>query len=71
MNQVPTDEIELSDARVRVRNVAVSSSAPPVVRLVVSSRDVLEPRHIDELKHIIVHRVGQPVELDVQFSLRR
>jgi uncharacterized hydrophobic protein (TIGR00271 family) len=71
MNQVPTDEIELTDARVSVRNVSVSSAQPPVVRLVVSSREVLEPRHIDELKQIIVRRVGQPVELDVQFSLRR
>ena len=37
----------------------------------IRARNVLEPRHIDELKHIIVHRVGQPVELDVQVSLRR
>ena len=71
MNQVPTGEVELSDLRVWVRHVKVRASDPPVIRLSLSAGEAIQPAHVDELKELIIARVGQPVEVDAQLSLRR
>jgi len=71
MKLVPEGRVELAGQEVEVRNVRVVASATPVVRVVLSSPQRLDERHVDDLKKLIVERVGHPVVLEAQLNLRR
>ena len=71
MEQVPRGKVELSGATVYVSRVRVSLSEPHVISLTLSSARRIEMTHIDELKALISERVGEPIVLEVQSSIRR
>lgn len=68
---VPTGDIQLSGLLVHVRGATVSLDKPHLVRVVLSSEKPMQASHVDELKAIIVDRVGEPILLEVQSNIRR
>jgi len=71
LKRVPTGQVELAGSTVNVRIVKVREGDPPLVRVIMSSTDHLDERHVDELKKTIAERVGEPVTLEAQLNLRR
>lgn len=71
LENVPVGQMELSGLTVYVGKVDVSLDEPHLVRVVLSSERHLEASHVDELKAIIVERVGEPIRLEVQSNIRR
>jgi len=71
MKLVPEGQVELAGQEVDVRNVRVLVGRTPVVRVVLTSHQQLDERHVDELKKLIIERVGEPVVLEAQLNLRR
>ncbi len=68
---VPRGQVELAGSPVEVRSVSVRVGDETVVRVTLSSPNRLDAKHMDALKKIIADRVGHPVVLEAQFSLRR
>lgn len=71
LEQIPTGQIELAGQMVRLRSVKVRVSTPPLVEVVLSSSQRLDENHVDALKRMISERIGRPVVLEAQLSLRR
>ncbi len=71
LRQIPTGRIELSGQTVRLRSAKVRVSTPPLVRVVLSSSQRLDETHVDALKQMISERIGRPIVLEAQLSLRR
>jgi uncharacterized hydrophobic protein (TIGR00271 family) len=71
LEQVPTGEIQLAGSPVNVGQIRVTVGEPHLVRVVLSSPIQLDKTHVDELKQVIVNRVGEPVLLEAQLNIRR
>ena len=71
LNQVPTGLVTLGGQQVRIGHVEVTAGSPPLVRLRLSAPKQVEEAQVDELKQLISERVGEVIELEADFSLRR
>lgn len=68
---VPIGTLDLSGLRVHIGRVEVTLDEPHQVLVVLRAERVLETSHVDELKAIIVERVGEPIMLEVQSNILR
>ena len=69
--RVPSGQLTLHDQVVEVSRVRVNLAEPPLVSVVVSSRERLENTHLDELKRLVSAQVGEDIQLEVQLNIRR
>ncbi|AQA19483.1 TIGR00341 family protein [Halioglobus japonicus] len=69
--RVPVGELQLLGRKVHVVRDRVNLGDPPVIAVVVSSREPLDSEHIDALKEIVSRSVGQEIELEAQLHIRR
>lgn len=71
VKEIPTGRFKLSGDSVNLRILKVRVSNPPLVRVVLSSPNRLDEKHVDALKQLIIERIGRPILLDAQLNLRR
>jgi len=71
LEHVPSGDVQLSDLLVHVDRADVTLGRPPLVFMVLSSREPMTASHVDELKAVITRRLGEPIELEVQSNIRR
>ncbi len=71
VQRIPTGRFELAGQQVGLRIVKVRVDDPPLVRVVLSSSQRMDERHVDALKRLISERVGHAIELEAQLNLRR
>ncbi|QFU75292.1 TIGR00341 family protein [Halioglobus maricola] len=69
--RVPVGELQLLERRVFVARDRVVLGDPPVISVVVSSREPLQSRHVDALKEIVSRSVERDIELEAQLHIRR
>jgi uncharacterized hydrophobic protein (TIGR00271 family) len=70
-DHVPSGQIELLGQAVNVVDVRVTLGRPHIVRVVLSSHERLDERHVDALKTLINNAVGTPVIVEAQLNIRR
>ena len=71
LSQIPRGEVELMGTPVEVSNIGIKTGNPWIVRVVLSSPERLDHRHVEQFKQLIGQRTGYEVVVDAQFSVRR
>jgi uncharacterized hydrophobic protein (TIGR00271 family) len=71
LDRIPSGLIQLKGLSVHVDRTDVILANPPVVSMVLSSRESLDIRQVDELKALISKELARPIQLEVQSNIRR
>jgi uncharacterized hydrophobic protein (TIGR00271 family) len=71
LEKLPKGTMQFEDYSVQVDHADVTLGAPPLVTLVLASRESLGTAQVDEIKAHIVEKLGQPIQLEVQSNIRR
>ncbi len=70
LERIVTGEIHLAGTRVHVDHAEVTLDDPPLVSLVLSSREQLNAAQVNQLKSLVSEQLGQPVQLEVQSNIK-
>ncbi|MCB1689535.1 MAG: TIGR00341 family protein [Halioglobus sp.] len=62
--------VQLKGVQVHVDHAEVTLGEPPLVRLVLSSKEQLDATQVGELKVLISKQLAQPVQLEVQSNIK-
>jgi uncharacterized hydrophobic protein (TIGR00271 family) len=70
LEQISTGPIQLEALQVNVDHAKVTLGEPPLVSLVLSSKEQLDATQVGELKALISKQLAQPIQLEVQSNIK-
>jgi hypothetical protein len=70
LERISIGVIQLEGLQVHVDHAEVTLGEPPLVRLVLSSKEQLDASQVGELKVLISKQLAQPVQLEVQSNIK-
>jgi uncharacterized membrane protein len=70
LEQISTGPIQLEALQVNVDHAEVTLGEPPLVSLVLSSKEQLDEVQVGELKALISKQLAQPIQLEVQSNIK-
>ncbi len=70
LQRIVTGTIQLDGLQVHVDKAEVTLDQPPLVRLVLSSKEQLVAAQVAQLKALVSKHLGEPIQLEVQANIR-